>query len=145
MRRFIALNPPPLFPPGPRAYGSVARGGVGALCRGPERADPAVGTLSAAGRLHSASTVAPCLPPTSRIHRRNQRKTVSLLLSNRRRSPPAGARESREVESTPEKERRRKNKSQKGVLVVNDLIQLKDYSALSQSFSSALFNFPSLL
>lgn len=48
--------------------------------------DPAVGMHSAAGRLHSASTVppSPCQPPGPAGE--NQRKTVSLLLSNRRKA-----------------------------------------------------------
>lgn len=58
------------------------RGGGG----GNRGATPAVGMHSDAGRLHSASTVppSPCQPPGPAGE--NQRKTVSLLLSNHRKA-----------------------------------------------------------
>lgn len=107
------------------------RGGGG----GNRGATPAVGMHSDAGRLHSASTV-PLLPASLRDPLAKTKEKLfpcCLATTGKPSSGSEGERRGRE-----RAEERKNRLSQGFFFVVIYLIKLKDYSALSQSFSFAL-------
>lgn len=134
--------------PGEPAGGAMT--GIFFFGEAPPHPDPAVGLNSAAGRLHSASTVpappAPLLPANLRQKNKEKQFPCCLATDGKPSSGSEGERRGREHAEERKKRRRKKPTLRKDFFFVIYLIKLKDYSALSQLFSFPFYaiQFPSI-